>query len=68
MSERGEKMKKVYNFIEIELHKCEDLILTSGEYLETDRTPIGINSFNEDSYNLVSFQYMPTTSVNNYES
>ena len=60
-------MKKAYKFIEIELHKCEDLIITSGEYLETDKTPIGINSFNEDSYNLASFQYMPTASANSYE-
>jgi len=67
VTKRGEKMKKAYKFIEIELHKCEDLIITSGEYLETDKTPIGINSVNNDSYNLACFQYMPTASVNNYE-
>lgn len=60
-------MKKAYKFIEIELQKCEDLIRTSGEYLETDKTPIGINSVNNDSYNLVSFQYMPTVFANTYE-
>lgn len=60
-------MKKAYSVIEIELQKCEDLILTSGEYLETDRTPIGINSYNVDSYNLISFNYMKLTSEQNYE-
>ena len=47
-----------YVFVKIEFQKAKDVILTSGEYLETDKTPIDINSFNADSYNLISFTYM----------
>ena len=45
-------MKKIYKEIEIELTGCDDVILTSGEYLETDKFPIGISSSNEDIYNI----------------
>ena len=46
-------MKKVYNFIKIEFQKAEDVILTSGEYLETDRTPIGTQSYDSSRFNLL---------------
>lgn len=46
-------MKKLYNNLEIHFEKCEDVILTSGEYLETDRTPIGTQSYDSSSFNLM---------------
>ena len=47
-------MKKAYSYVEIKLEKFEDVILTSGEYLETDKTLIGINPANSGSFNLMS--------------
>ena len=46
-------MKKTYIFIKIEFQKAEDVILTSGEYLETDRTPIGTQSYDSSRFNLL---------------
>ena len=50
-------MKKAYNYIEIELEKFEDVIVTSGEYLETDKTSIGVKNADSSSFNFMNNVY-----------
>lgn len=50
-------MKKIYNCLEIHLEKCEDVILTSGEYLETGKMPIGVSSIDDSGYNFFNGTY-----------
>ena len=46
-------MKKQYNRVKIEFENCIDIIFTSGEYLETDRSFIGPQTQENRSFNLL---------------
>ena len=48
-------MKKLYNNLEIHFEKCEDVILTSGEYLETDRSHIGTRTAENSLFNFIGY-------------
>ena len=60
-------MKKAYVFIKIEFQKAEDVIRTSGEYLETDKTPIGTSPVNRERFRLLTVNCDDPTYSTEYE-